>query len=156
MTRADAGLEGPTRDRFAEALARQDEIFRDSFPGMLGVRITEVGDGSARGELTVDARVVNPGGVAHGGALAGFADTVAAWATFPSLDAGQMFTTVDFKVSFLAAVSPGEIVVGEASVLHRGARTMVVDVRLSVGERLVAVMLATQAILTVADARARY
>lgn len=156
MTRADAGLEGPLPDRFSDALARQAEIFRDTFPGALGVRITDVSDGFARGELDVDARVLNPGGVAHGGALAGFGDTVAAWATFPSLEHGQMFTTVDFKASFLAAALPDQRLSGEARVLHRGARTIVVEVRIAAGERLVAVMLVTQAVLDVQGASARY
>ena len=150
MTLKDAGVEGPVRGRFAEAIERQEQIFKDSFPGMLGVRIVEVSEGYARAELTVDERVVHPGGVAHGGALAGFGDTVAAWATFPNLDEGQLFSTIDFKASFISAGLPGETLVGEGKVLHQGRRTMVIEVSIrAAGKdgRLVCVMLVTQAIL---------
>jgi 1,4-dihydroxy-2-naphthoyl-CoA hydrolase len=149
MTREDAGLEGPTADRFSEALAKQEEIFRDSFPGMLGVRVLEVSDGYAKAAIEVDHRVKHPGGSAHGGALAGFGDTCAAWATFPSLADGEIFTTIEFKANFIAGVSEGTLI-GEARAIHRGRRTMLIEVKISTAEaepRLVCVMLVTQAIL---------
>ncbi len=149
MTRTQAGIEGPAPDRIGEALSKQQEIFRDTFPGALGVRVDEVRDGYARASMAVDGRVRNPGGVAHGGALAGFGDTVAAWATFPSLGPQESFTTIDFKASFLAPVSDGRVV-GEASVVHRGRRTVVLDVKIRTddpAQRLLCVMLVTQAII---------
>ena len=161
MTRKEAGLEGPTADRLREALEKQDVIFRDSFPGAIGVRITDAGDGWARGEIVVDGRVLHPGGYAHGGALAGFGDSVAAWATFPSLEPGEIFTTIEFKANFIAGVTGGTLI-GEARAVHRGRRTMVIEVRITTDDdakRLVCAMLVTQAILKAkspADDRGRY
>ncbi len=146
MTRADAGLEGPTPSRFAEALQNQELIFRDTFPGMLGVKVLDVGEGYALAELEVRPQVRHPGGYAHGGAIAGFGDTVAAWATFPSLAEGQIFTTIEFKANFIAGVRDG-ILRGEGRAVHKGGRTMVIDVRITAEEKLVAVMIVTQAIL---------
>lgn len=149
MTREEAGLEGPLQDRIDEAVARQEEIFRDSFPGMLGVRVLGAADGYAKAVIEVDGRVKHPGGSAHGGALAGFGDTCAAWATFPSLAPGEIFTTIEFKANFIAGVSSGRLI-GEARAIHRGRRTMLIEVKIATDEpepRLVCVMLVTQAIL---------
>ena len=146
MTSQDAGFEGPLQARLDDAIAQQDIIFKDTFPGMLGVRITEAREGFAAAELDVGPQVRHPGGYAHGGAVAGFGDTVAAWATFPSLAVDETFTTIEFKTNFITGVTDGALR-GEARVVHKGGRTMVLDVRITSGEKLVAVMLVTQAIL---------
>lgn len=149
MTREDAGFEGPLAGRIAEAIEQQDVVFRDSFPGALGVRITDARPGYARATLEVGPRVRHPGGYAHGGALAGFGDTAAAWATFPALDGGEIFTTIEFKATFITGVQDGTLV-AEATQVHKGRRTMVLEVTITTDEpepRLVAVMLVTQAII---------
>lgn len=154
MTRQDYGIEGPIPDRIADAVAHQEEIFRDTFPGGLGVRILEAAPGHATGVLEVNERVRHPGGYAHGGAIAGFGDTVAAWATFPALADGEIFTTIEFKANFLSGVQHGSLR-AEANAIHRGRRTMVLDVRITTDDderSLVAVMMVTQAIIARAGA----
>lgn len=146
MTRDDAGLEGPTSGRMAEAVRSQQIIFKDTFPGMLGVTITSVTDTVTTGEMTVGPNVRHPGGSAHGGAIAGFGDTLAAWATMARLRDGEGFTTIEFKSNFVSGVTDG-LLRGEATVAHRGKRTIVVEVRISAGEKLVAIMIVTQAVL---------
>lgn len=149
MTRADAGFEGPLPGLVDKALANQEIVFKDSFPGMLGVRIVEAGAGHAVGTLTFGPAVRHPGGYAHGGALAGFGDSVAAWATFPGLAEGESFTTIEFKANFLTGVRGGRLR-AEANAVHRGRRTMVLEVKIETDEvspKLVALMLVTQAIL---------
>jgi len=143
------GLEGPFEPRLEEALKHQEKIFKNTFPGTLGVRIVEAAPGRAVGVLDVGSNVRHPGGFAHGGAIAGFGDTVAAWATFPSLGAGEIFTTIEFKTNFISAVTDGRLR-AEAKSIHQGGRTMVIEVRITVDDddqRLVAVMIVTQAIL---------
>lgn len=146
MTRDDYGIEGPLADRIRDAIENQDVIFKDTFPGSLGVRILEAEPGRALGTLAVGPAVRHPGGYAHGGAIAGFGDTVAAWATFPALAPDEIFTTIEFKTNFITGVTDGELR-AEARSIHKGNRTMVLEVRITDGERLVAVMLVTQAIL---------
>lgn len=149
MTRKDVGVEGPFTGHAREALEKQDLIFRDTFPGMLGVRLTHIEPGYATGTLEVGSSVRHPGGYAHGGALAGFGDTVAAWATFPSLKADETFTTIEFKTNFITGVRDGRLF-AEARSIHRGSRTMVLDVRITTDDdarKLVAMMVVTQAIL---------
>jgi uncharacterized protein (TIGR00369 family) len=93
--------------------------------------------------------VKHPGGYAHGGALAGFGDTTAAWATFPSLEPGEAFTTIEFKANFITGVTEGRLR-AEAKAVHQGRRTMVLEVRITTDDdeqRPVAMMIVTQAIL---------
>lgn len=149
MTRQDAGLEGPLAERMAEAIANQEAIFKDTFPGALGVRILEAGPGRAVATLEVGPAVRHPGGYAHGGALAGFGDTTAAWATFPTLADDESFTTIEFKANFITGVPSGRLR-AEATALHRGGRTMVLEVKITTDDdqrRPVCVMIVTQAIL---------
>ncbi|MGZ4105370.1 MAG: PaaI family thioesterase [Actinomycetota bacterium] len=150
MTAQDfGGIEGPFAARMEEAIAHQDTIFANSSPGNLGVHVIEASEGRAVGLLEVDERVKHPGGFAHGGALAGFGDTVAAWATFPSLAEGEIFTTIEFKTNFISAVTDGRLR-AEAKAIHKGGRTMVIEVRITTDDseqRLVAMMIVTQAIL---------
>jgi uncharacterized protein (TIGR00369 family) len=149
VTAEDAGS---IRSR-EEALAKQDLIFKDTFPGTLGVRIVETSRGHAVGELEIGPHTLHPGGYAHAGALAGFGDTVAAWATISSLDPDEDFTTIEFKSNFITGVRDGRLR-AEATVVHRGRRTMVVDVKVRTVEdepRLVSMMIVTQAVLKRAD-----
>lgn len=149
MTWKSAGNEGPLASAVEEAIAQQDAIFKDTFPGALGVRIAEARAGRAVGTLDIGPSVLHPGGYAHGGALAGFGDTLAAWATFPALAPGEVFTTIEFKANFLAGVQSGRLI-GEAVGVHRGRRTMVLEVKIRTDDdegRLVAAMIVTQAIL---------
>lgn len=150
MTKEDVGgLEGPFDGSIADAVADQARIFEQTFPGALGVVIETAGPGRAVGTLAVGPSVLHPGGFAHGGALAGFGDTVAAWATFPALKQGEIFTTIEFKANFISSVQKGGLR-AEAIALHAGSRTHVIEVKITTDDaaaRLVAVMTVTQAIL---------
>ena len=148
MSDPGEGVE-PRAARVAEAIANQDAFFARSFPGMLGVRIIDAGPGRCVATLDVSSSVLHPGGYAHGGALAGFGDTAAAWATFPGLADDEIFTTIEFKANFISAVSAGRLR-AEATSVHRGRRTMVLDVRITTDDDVakpVAMMIVTQAIL---------
>ena len=154
MTGKEAGIEGPHPTNLAEAISKQATIFKDTFPGMLGVHVTEASAGHAVATLEVGPSVRHPGGYAHGGALAGFGDTTAAWATFPALGEGEAFTTIEFKANFITGVTSGRLR-AEATSVHQGRRTMVLDVRITTDDderRPVAMMLVTQAILQLGGA----
>ena len=92
MTWRDAGIEGPVEGFADQAVAHQDAIFRNTFVESLGVKILEARAGHAVAIVEVGPHFLHPGGYAHGGALASLGDTVAAWATFPALDAGDIHT----------------------------------------------------------------
>lgn len=122
-------------------------VLPGSFPGDLGIELTDIAEDRVLGRMAVDRRHLHPGGYVHGGAWTAFADTVAAWGTMRNLPAGQGFTTVELKVNVFAAGRDGDLLEGTGEPLHRGRRTQVWEVRVRSGERLAATFLCTQIIL---------
>jgi 1,4-dihydroxy-2-naphthoyl-CoA hydrolase len=118
-----------------------------SFPGDLGIELTEITPERTLGRMAVDRRHLHPGGYVHGGAWTAFADTVAAWGTMRNLEPGAGFTTVELKVNVFAAGRDGDVLEGVGEPLHLGRRTQVWEVRVTVAERPAANFLCTQMIL---------
>jgi 1,4-dihydroxy-2-naphthoyl-CoA hydrolase len=138
-------LRAVPNDAITPELSRR--ALADSFPGDLGIELTEITDELVRGRMAVDRRHLHPGGYVHGGAWTAFADTVAAWGTFRHLEAGHDFTTVELKMNVFAAARAGDVLDATGTPLHIGRRTQVWEVRVSVGERLAANFVCTQMIL---------
>ena len=89
------------------------------------------------------------GGVAHGGAIMSFADTLGAAAAFINLPAdAKGTTTLESKTNFIAAAREGTTVTATATPIHRGRRTQVWTTRIE-GEdgKLVAIVTQTQMVL---------
>jgi uncharacterized protein (TIGR00369 family) len=86
--------------------------------------------------------------VLHGGALMAFADTLGAIGTIANLPQGAGTTTIESKTNFVAPAPVGTRVIGEATPIHRGRRTMIWQTRISTPEgRLVALVTQTQLVL---------
>lgn len=131
------------------ALRSQEQIFAGTIVGALGIKILTSEPGAATGEMPVGRHVMHPGGFVHGGAIATFGDSVAAWATMPALPAGSNFSTIQFQTNFMRAVTQGSLF-ATATEVHRGSRTQVLDVRITLDAfdgPLVATMTITQALL---------
>jgi len=123
-----------------------------TFPGHLGIELTEIGDRTVRGRMAVDRRHLHPGGYVHGGAWVAFADTVAAWGTMRNLPPDHGFTTAELKINVLGAGRDGDLLEGVGELLHAGRRTQVWEVRVfKLGEdgqrRLMANFICTQMVL---------
>src|SRR3984893_12906176 len=123
------------------------ERLAGTFPGDLGIELTEITDEHVRGRMAVDRRHLHPMGYVHGGAWVAFADTVAAWGTLRHLPEGRGFTTVELKVNVLASAVDGDVLTGVGEPLHVGGRTHVWQVRVFRGERLAANFGCTQIVL---------
>jgi uncharacterized protein (TIGR00369 family) len=122
-------------------------LLGDSFPEDLGVEPLEIGERRSVGRMVVDRRHLHPGGLVHGGAWVGLADSVAAWQTFRHLPPGHSFTTIEMKLNVFAAGRPGDEVLATAEHLHAGRSTHVVEVRVHVADRLVANLVVTQFVI---------
>ena len=84
-------------------------------------------------------------GIMHGGALMAFADTLGALCAFMNLPPDAGTTTIESKTNFFRAARGA--VVGRAEPLHVGRSTIVVRTMLSAGDRPVAHVVQTQAVL---------
>ena len=118
------------------------------FAALLGIDFVSAGPECVVAEMTVREDLCTRPAVLHGGAVMALADTLGAVATFLNLPKGAGTTTIESKTNFISAAPVGARVVGEATPLHRGRRTMVWQTRISTKEgRLVAVVIQTQLVL---------
>ena len=123
------------------------ERLSGTFPGDLGIELTEITDELVRGRMLVDRRHLHPEGYVHGGAWVAFADTVAAWGTLRHLPEGRGFTTVELKINVLASAADGDELTAVGEPLHVGSRTHVWQVRVHREGRLAANFACTQMVL---------
>jgi uncharacterized protein (TIGR00369 family) len=86
------------------------------------------------------------GGALHGGVLMTLADTAGAVCAFLNLPAGARTVTIESKTNFLGAVVDGTVI-ATATPLHVGSTTIVIETEVRHGERLVAKVTQTQAVL---------
>jgi 1,4-dihydroxy-2-naphthoyl-CoA hydrolase len=118
-----------------------------TFPGNLGIVLTEITDEHVLGRMPVDRRHLHPMGYVHGGAWVAFADTVAAWGTLRHLPADRGFTTVELKINVISSAADGDLLSAVGEPLHVGSRTQVWQVRVLKKERLAASFTCTQMVL---------
>jgi 1,4-dihydroxy-2-naphthoyl-CoA hydrolase len=123
------------------------ERLKGTFPGDLGIELTEITDDHVLGRMRVDRRHLHPMGYVHGGAWVAFADTVAAWGTLRNLPEGSGFTTVELKINVIASAGDGDDLTAIGEPLHIGSRTQVWQVQVMRGGRLAASFSCTQIVL---------
>jgi 1,4-dihydroxy-2-naphthoyl-CoA hydrolase len=134
------------------------ERLAGTFPGDLGIQLTEITDEHVLGRMAVDRRHLHPMGYVHGGAWVAFADTVAAWGTLRHLPADRGFTTVELKINVISSAGDGDLLTAVGEPLHVGSRTQVWQVRVMkagterrpsspIDERLAASFTCTQMVL---------
>ncbi len=118
------------------------------FAQMLGVRITHLSADRVEAELHVREDLGNRFGILHGGALMALADNLGGTATMANLTDGRRTTTIESKTNFFAAIPVGDTARAECTPLHRGARTMVWQTRVTRGDgKLAALVTQTQLVL---------
>ena len=131
----------------AITVALSVERLAGSFPGDLGVELTDITDEHVTGRMLVDRRHLHPMGEVHGGAWVAFADTVAAWGTMRHLPADRGFSTGELNINVLAAARDGDELTAVGKPLHVGSRTQVWQVHVHRGERLAAHFVCTQIVI---------
>jgi len=101
------------------------QLIAPQFPGLLGIELVETGPDRVVGRLPVRPEICTVGGILHGGAVMGFADTLGAVGTFLNMRPGGTTTTIESSTKFLAAAPLGAVLTGESTALHKGRTTMV-------------------------------
>lgn len=96
-------------------------------PGLLGIRILEVGQGFLRAELPVRRELFAPNGFLHAGSVVTLADTGCGYACAAHLPAGATgFTTLELKSNHLGTARDG-VIDAEVKAVHLGRTTHVWD-----------------------------
>jgi len=100
----------------------------ESFDAQVGLRITEITDEIARGEVPVRRAIMQPWGLVHGGVYASVAEALASWATATAVaPGGEIAMGMSNNTSFLRPATAGTIH-AQARRRHRGRTTWVWDV----------------------------
>ena len=118
------------------------------FGAFLGMDVLAASPEEVRARLEWAEELCTAGGILHGGALMGLADSTGGFCAFLNLPAGATGTaTIESKTNFFSAVREGWVE-AVSRPLHVGKRTIVVDTDLldSTGRR-VARVTQTQAVL---------
>jgi len=118
-----------------------------AFAEHVGIEILEADTEHVVGRLVLGPQHSNGRDRVHDGAIMTLADTLGAIATVLNLQPETVTTTIESKTNFLAA-GRGAYLVGEATPLHVGRRTMVWQTRVTTIEgKLVAIVMQTQLLL---------
>lgn len=102
--------------------------FRNNFEGAtkyIGIELTEVTAGRAKGQIMIEKHHVNPIGSVHGGIIFALADTVGGVAAWTH---GHVVTTANGTVHFLNAARNVKKITAEAVELKAGKKLLVYDV----------------------------
>ena len=102
-----------------------NNLSKDHFPELLGIKITHVEQGKMNGEMPVKMEYFAPNGFLHAGSIVTFADTIAGYSSMAHLpEKGQSFTTLEFKSNFVRAIREGTLKC-ECIAEHLGRTTQV-------------------------------
>jgi len=95
-----------------------------------GMRRLEAREGYARVSVEVKERFLNAHGIGHGVLLFAVADAAFALSVQAVVDA----VGVQYSLNVFRAAKPGEEVVGESKIIHRGRQSMVCELTVSAGD----------------------
>ncbi|HTR15974.1 MAG TPA: PaaI family thioesterase [Acetobacteraceae bacterium] len=99
---------------------------------LLGFDLTEVEEGRVVMRLPPGEHLFNPLGSVHGGMIATLLDSVMGCAVHTTLPLGRFYTTLEFKVNFLRAVTQqAGAVSGEGRVVQSGRQVAVAEASLT-------------------------
>jgi 1,4-dihydroxy-2-naphthoyl-CoA hydrolase len=116
------------------------------FAQLLGIEFITAEPDALAARMLIRPELCTMGGIAHGGAIMSFADTLGAAAAFINLPADAKETaTIESKTNFVAPAPAGSMVIGRTTLVHRGKRTQVWQTLVATEEeKLVALIVQTQ------------
>jgi uncharacterized protein (TIGR00369 family) len=122
-------------------MARSTPFYRH-----LGIRLIGLRPGISELQMRVTRSLTQSAGVAHGGVAASLIDSAVGLALCTLIKPGQLITTVEMKLNYLAPVPLGTLK-AKGKILHRGKRIAVGESEVRVKKALVAKGLVTYVIL---------
>jgi acyl-CoA thioesterase len=111
-------------DRIGE-IFRNDRLIQD-----FGMTLLEAREGYAKVSVVVEDRFLNAHNIAHGVLLFAAADAAFALSVNAAVDA----VGVQWSLNVIRAAKPGETVIGESRILHKGRQSMVCELTVTAGD----------------------
>ncbi|MFT5579471.1 MAG: 1,4-dihydroxy-2-naphthoyl-CoA hydrolase [Paraglaciecola psychrophila] len=126
-----------------------NELCEDKFPGLLGIKMTQVAATEVRAEMKVTKSHLAPNGYLHAGSVVSLADTSCGNGCIANLPQGASgFTTIELKSNHLGTVYDG-VIECITTPIHKGRTTQVWDATVCSKEtgKKIAVFRCTQMVL---------
>ena len=112
---------------------------KSTFSKYFNIKYLEAKEGHFKAEVLITEKFHNSMGTCHGGATAAIIDTIGGAVTYTVISEEEFFSTMNFRVDFLAPINSGEKIIAVAKVLRKGARVVLAQVNiLNENEELVA------------------
>jgi acyl-CoA thioesterase len=108
-----------------EEIFRGDRLIRD-----FGMKLLEAREGYAKVSVVVEDRFLNAHNIGHGVLLFAAADAAFALSVNAVVDA----VGVQWSLNVFRAAKPGETVIGESSIIHKGRQSMVCELTVTAGD----------------------
>ena len=100
---------------------------RDRLPGLVGVQIDEIREGSVRMHLPLRDELLAPNGYLHAATVVALADSACGYGCIASLPNGATgFTTIELKTNFLRTALEGTLSC-VSQLVHGGRTTQIWD-----------------------------
>mgnify|MGYP001055392474 FL=1 len=115
----------------------RERLDHNPFVRFMGVEVPELGEGYARFTLEIRPDFHNSQGFLQGGVIAALADEAVAYALFSLVPEGEMISTVEMKINFLAPAQQG-VLEAQALIRKRGRTLSLGEVEVTQDTRLVA------------------
>lgn len=97
----------------------------------LEIRYTDVGDDFLTASMPVNARVHQPDGVLHGGAMVALAESTGSAAAMVFLDAGNFYIRgIEIAANHVKSIREG-MVHAKATIIHKGRTTQLWSIRIT-------------------------
>ncbi|MDF1750004.1 MAG: PaaI family thioesterase [Alphaproteobacteria bacterium] len=94
---------------------------------LLGIEITDAGDGVSKGRMKITPNLLAPNGFLHAASVVALADTCCGYGTFADLPEGaEGFTTAELKSNHMGTARKGSLIC-RAHAKHQGRTTQVWD-----------------------------
>ncbi len=126
-----------------------EELGAQRLPGLLGIELLGLGDGSSAMRMVVGERHLASNGYLHAASVVALADTTAGYGCVANLPEGAIgFTTIELKSNHLATLLDGALL-SHGSLAHGGRSTQVWDVEVAAEEteKRIALFRCTQMLL---------
>jgi uncharacterized protein (TIGR00369 family) len=136
------------KDR-AELSAALEKLGAPRLPGLLGIELVELSDGSSTMRMEVGERHLASNGYLHAASVVALADTTAGYGCVANLPEGAIgFTTIELKSNHLGTLLEGALLT-RGTLIHAGRTTQVWDVEVTAEEtgKKIALFRCTQMIL---------
>ena len=125
-----------------------NKLRQNTLNGLMGIRLTEIGEDFLKAIMPVDDRTRQPMGILHGGASAVLAESIGSLGSYLSIGPDKRCVGLEINANHIRSISDGWVT-AIARPIHLGGSTHIWDIRITdEQERLIFFVRLTMAVIT--------